>query len=263
MMLVVIVASLSSGTTGVAAAPADAPPVITPLFIPAQPASSGGLSYPCFRQPELTPVGGETLLAWTEAYPVATPGPSGNCAPPLGANDVADLVYRRSTNSGGSWGPMKIAVGNNTKYTGNIDWYTTVFDEVSGRFLLFVRDFGSPTQVCALCAVLYRAVLCCAACVLCCMCAVLSSAVPCLAILYQVSQLISTDKGASFSLPRPLALPPNKKKGFALVTPSMGHGLQLSGGRLVLPFVCGEPEPAKATSNLTRSCSLLSDGERP
>ena len=190
------------------------PPTIIPLF---EPSASG---YPCFRQPALTAVaGGRVLLAWTEAYPINTPGPTGNCAPPLGANDLADIVYRRSTNAGRSWAPLQLAVGNNSRSTGKIDWYCSVSDDLAGKVFLFLQDFGSPTLV---------------------------------------SQLISTDRGASFSAPRPLTIV-GDKKGFALVTPSMGHGLQLHGGRLVAPFVCGEPEPAKATANLTKSCTLLSD----
>ena len=55
-------------------------PVITALF---EPSTTGeALGYPCFRQPELTPLGstGE-LIAWTEAYPGATGGANGSCAP--------------------------------------------------------------------------------------------------------------------------------------------------------------------------------------
>ena len=60
-------------------------------------------AYPCFRQPELVSASADrrTLVAFTEAYPVATPGPTGSCAPPLrGADDIADVVYRRSTDAG-------------------------------------------------------------------------------------------------------------------------------------------------------------------
>ena len=113
-------------------------PRITPLFIPGS--DGGPLSYPCFRQPELTLVGGDglpyhILLAWTEAYPASTPGPTGSCAPPmepvqpgdlgsglrLGLGDHADLIYRRSTDSGNSWGKVQRALGNRTS-VGQIDW---------------------------------------------------------------------------------------------------------------------------------------------
>eukprot|EP01048_Picozoa_sp_COSAG05_P028925 COSAG05_NODE_9238_length_637_cov_1.371747_1_plen_173_part_01 len=114
-----------------AAAAATPPPSLTPLFVPGNTSSDRG-TYPCFRQPELTLVGGDglpnyILLAWTEAYPFATPGPAGSCAPPLAGEvgDQADLVYRRSTDAGISWGRMKLVIGNRTA-VGQIDWYTTV-----------------------------------------------------------------------------------------------------------------------------------------
>jgi len=40
------------------------PPALLPLFEPG--ATTGPLSYPCFRQPELTPLGQGRLIAWTE-----------------------------------------------------------------------------------------------------------------------------------------------------------------------------------------------------
>jgi hypothetical protein len=97
--------ALATTAVGMAGAPA---PTIQPLFTPG---AAGPLSYPCFRQPELSALmGGTHLIAWTEAYPVATPGPNGSCAPALrgqgdvgsrgGSGDVCDLVYRRSDTRG-------------------------------------------------------------------------------------------------------------------------------------------------------------------
>jgi hypothetical protein len=69
---------------------------------------------------------------------------------------------------------------------------------------------------------------------------------------------VSTDLGESFTGPTPLVLQ-GGSQSFKQVTPSMGHGLQLASGRLVVPFVCGAPEPVPAVSSRTHSCTLLSD----
>lgn len=222
---------LHAHATALTSAAAEAPnkPVITPLF---EPRTSGGpLAYPCFRQPELTPLGttGE-LLAWTEAYPGATGGANGSCAPAARAkattvergdtSDVCDLVYRRSTDFGQSWMPIQVLTGNNSRTTPSIDWYTTVFDAVTKHLFVFVRTS--------------------------------------LASGLGTTQFQSTNMGATFSAGTSLALV-GGSKGFRLVTPSMSHGLQLPRGRLLVPFVCGTPEPPVSTGSRTHSCTVFSD----
>ena len=223
----------ATALAGGPAAPPASKPVITPLFEPST--AVGPLAYPCFRQPELTPLGtrGE-LIAWTEAYPGATGGANGSCAPALwtmtgsastfteraGTSDVCDLVYRRSTDFGQSWLPMQVLTGNNSRTTPSIDWYTTVFDSVAKHLFVFVRTS-------------------------------LASGVG-------TTQFHSTDMGATFSAGTSLTLT-GGSKGFKLVTPSMSHGLQLPQGRLVAPFVCGAPEPPVSTGSHTHSCTVFSD----
>eukprot|EP01044_Picomonas_judraskeda_P003668 COSAG03_NODE_307_length_9149_cov_3.027293_3_plen_445_part_00 len=208
-------------------------PVITALF---EPSTTGeALGYPCFRQPELTPLGstGE-LIAWTEAYPGATGGANGSCAPAAReekattaaaaergeSSDVCDLVYRRSTDFGRSWLPLQVLTGNNSRTTPSIDWYTTVYDSVAQHLFVFVRTS--------------------------------------LASGLGTTHFRSTDHGATFSAGSSFTLQ-GGSKGFKLVTPSMSHGLQLPQGRLVAPFVCGTPEPSASTGSHTHSCTVFSD----
>jgi sialidase-1 len=135
-------------------------------------------------------------------------------------SDVCDLIYRRSTDFGQSWLPMQVLTGNNSRTTPSIDWYTTVFDSVAKRLFVFIRTSVASG---------------------------LGS-----------TQFHSTDLGATFSAGTTLTLT-GGTKGFKLVTPSMSHGLQLMQGRLVVPFVCGNPEPPVTSGSHTHSCTVFSD----
>ena len=137
------------------------------------------ITYPCYRQPAIIagPNNPSILIAFAEGRNISL----GSCAPPIGSNEVGGLVYRRSIDSGLTWTDPK------TMYSGDIDFYTVVGDNVTGTIWLMLQQ-GSAVQV-----------------------------------------FTSNDGGIKWTPPKPLkATPPPPP--FHLVSPAVGHGIQISAG---------------------------------
>ena len=111
-------------------------PIVTPLFIPTE-------RHPCFRQPAIVNAGG-ILLAFAENRNVSACAPEedvstadvyqGGLSAPL---EVGSMLLRRSTDGGETWLPMQSLL------TGNIDFYSVVYDGKSHTVWLMVAHSGT------------------------------------------------------------------------------------------------------------------------
>ncbi|EDQ85332.1 uncharacterized protein MONBRDRAFT_34360 [Monosiga brevicollis MX1] len=102
----------------------------TDLFVNNQPY---GITYPCYRQPALILMG-EGLLAFAEGRNISSCAPPLQAAAPSPVEEVGGLVLRRSTDLGRTWSaPI-------TLYSGNIDFYVTVYDAEKDVGWLFLQE---------------------------------------------------------------------------------------------------------------------------
>jgi hypothetical protein len=95
------------------------------------------ITYPCYRQPALisASVDGSVLLAFAEGRNLSF----SQCAPPVRPddNEIGGLVLRRSLDAGATWSSPK------TIYSGNIDFYTLVWDKATSTLWLMLQRLNS------------------------------------------------------------------------------------------------------------------------
>eukprot|EP00048_Salpingoeca_helianthica_P017643 m.238346 g.238346 ORF g.238346 m.238346 type:complete len:414 (+) comp21733_c1_seq1:25-1266(+) len=181
------------------------------------------ITYPCYRQPALisASVDGSVLLAFAEGRNLSL----SQCAPPLhkDSNEIGGLVLRRSLDAGSTWSAPK------TIYSGNIDFYTIVYDSDTQTLWLMLQR------------------------------------------LISVLVFSSKNQGLSWSAPVPLSATPIKP--YRVLSPAVGHGIQIrsdlcnspkgcaEAGRLVMPFVCtnGSAHGDAGQCEACHACMLLSD----
>ena len=222
--------------------------LLLPLLVVAAAAGGGGgggvarlfvptARYPCFRQPVLIPAGGgdhaAVLLAFAENrnvmacapdFPAKTRAKTRAKTMPKMPNEVGSLHLRRSTDGGRTFSAMQ------TLFVGNIDFYSGVFDDSTGRTWLFLEAAGQAADPTG------------------------------------VQVLYSDDAGETWQDPEPLpasAVPPPPFS--PNVKPTVGHGIQMASGRLVIPFVCTNTSASgggggdKGACPQCQSCLLVSD----
>ncbi|MFI5530285.1 exo-alpha-sialidase [Kitasatospora sp. NPDC051853] len=178
---------LAAATTAFPVPAAAVTPVPAKLSTPFVPGDGG---YQCVRIPSLLSTATGTLLAFGEGRVR-----DGNCGD-VGDND---LVLRRSTDGGRTWGPIQVLVGADDRLAhGNP---APVIDARSGRITLLYSssdwngDPAAPSR-----AAFPRSVL----------------------------AVRSEDGGANWSAPAPQ--PQLKAAGWGWVSTGPGHGVQLTGG---------------------------------
>jgi len=147
-------------------------------------------------------------------------------------NEIGSLHLRRSTDGGHTFSSMQ------TLFVGNIDFYSGVHDNSTGRTWLFLE--GSSSSF-----------------------ALASAALDPVG----VQVLYSDNLGQSWSTPEPLPISVVPPPPFSPnVKPTVGHGIQLTSGRLVIPFVCTNTSASggggggdKGACPQCQSCLLISD----
>ncbi len=204
---------------------------VSRLFVPST-------RYPCFRQPVIIPAA-TVLLVFAENRNVSACAPArtgraasspasspASSAYSLSPNEIGSLHLRRSTDGGHTFSPMQ------TLFVGNIDFYSGVFDNNTGRTWLFLEGEGQPDRVDPT----------------------------------GVQMLYSDDLGRTWLDPEPLPSSVVPPPPFSPdVKPTVGHGIQMASGRLVIPFVCTNTSASgggggdKGSCPKCQSCLLISD----
>ncbi|MFF3919398.1 exo-alpha-sialidase [Streptomyces sp. NPDC001852] len=160
------------------------------------PFRAGHEGYASFRIPAVVATGARTLLAFCEGR-VDSAADHGHI----------DIVLKRSTDGGRTWGPLRIAASNGTDLAGNPA--PVVLD--TGRVLLVhIRAAATATEA-----------------------AVLRGQVPD-ADGRRVWVQHSDDDGVTWSAPREITAQV-KKPGWRWYATTPGHALQLSTGRVLVP----------------------------
>ncbi|MGW4567442.1 sialidase family protein [Streptomyces sp. NPDC004561] len=160
------------------------------------PFRAGREGYASFRIPAVVATGSGALLAFCE-------GRAGSAAD----HGHIDIVLKRSTDGGRTWGPLEVAARNGTGLAGNPA--PVVLD--TGRILLVhIRAAASATEA-----------------------AILRGRVA-EADGRRVWVQHSDDEGATWSPPREITAQV-RKPGWRWYATTPGHALQLSGGRVLVP----------------------------
>ncbi|WP_345638611.1 sialidase family protein, partial [Rugosimonospora acidiphila] len=177
------------------------------IYSPAQDAG-----YTCFRIPSIVKANDGTLLAFAEGR-VTSCGDSGDI----------DVVLKRSTDGGKTWGPLQlINAGNGDTH----DQPTAVVDSRTGRILLITNanPGGTSTSACA---------------------------IPCDRTAYLQ---YSDDDGATWSAPRDITSQVKDPSWNEWFVTGPGHGLQLTEGphkgRIVVGFNAESGVGTKENANL-------------
>ncbi|WP_241845922.1 sialidase family protein [Streptomyces sp. MJM1172] len=189
-----------SPATGASAAAAPAAENPVPAVV-STPFAAGDDGYHCARIPALVTTGSGALLAFAE----------GRVRGSEGCSDVGDndIVMKKSTDGGATWGPLKVLVGAGTDRLAHGN-PAPVVDAVTGRISLLYsssdwnRDQGNPSRA---------------------------------GFARTVWAAQSSDDGTTWS--RPAEQPQLKPAGWNWVSTGPGHGIQLARGshrgRLVVP----------------------------
>jgi len=165
---------------------------------------SGTAGYAAFRIPAVVATGQGTLLAFAEGR-VASGSDTGNI----------DIVLRRSSDGGRTWGPLQVVADDGDNTCGNP---APVVDRTSGRIILLStgnRGSDSENNIMQGKSADGR----------------------------RVFVQFSTDDGATFQ-PRREITDTVKKSGWRWYATGPGHGIQMTNGRLVVPANHSEPEVA-------------------
>lgn len=118
-----------------AAAAAVPLPVRQDLFVNG---AKYSIIYPCYRQPALLR-SGRVLLAFAEGRNITSCAPPISmqpAGPPPASNEIGGLVLRRSLDEGASWSEPRTLV------SGDIDFYTMVYDSITHTVHLMLQDAG-------------------------------------------------------------------------------------------------------------------------
>lgn len=177
---------------------------------------SGTGGYACFRIPTLIRTKAGTLLAFAE----------GRSSPSCADRGPIDIVVRRSTNDGRTWGPVKVALAGtatdpDAPYTR--DNASTVADEVTGD--VFLVSTGEPASR--------------------------GTRIP------YVQK--STDDGLTFGAPSALTRLSGRTSGWFATGPA--HGIQLKNGPYAGRLVVGAYESPNSTTQLAGVLYSADHGE--
>ena len=232
------VALLIAAAAGAAAAPVKLVSVME-AGAEAVGCTQGGCKYTAFRIPGLVAAGNNTLLAFAEGRKFSC-GDFGHGK----GKGQHDMVMRRSTDGGKSWGQLKTILdalsfpawkdidAESSPDDGNAVWDPTpLWDAHTSTVWLFFNGPGREDADCA-------------------------------AGICSTWSMHSTDLGKSWATAKNMTTqcqrPGSTPGTFAGNTPGNGHGVQLSTGRLVVPMYGGAPAGASMCYSDDRELIALS-----